>query len=162
VLRRAWAADVPEIVGLLADDLLGYVCTIGHHTDIGGRVAGGNASDSTEIYQEGLRTPPLRLYDRGELNDGFMRLLEKNVRIPVKVLGDLRAQVTAVKTGERRFLDMIGKYGRAATQLQAALAAVSGVGIFRVVPATRSTTSSPAPAMSIGSVSTSARPSGES
>ena len=42
-----------------------YCATIAHHTDIGGRVAGGNASDSTEIYQEGLRLPPLKLYERG-------------------------------------------------------------------------------------------------
>src|SRR2546427_9791019 len=52
----------PVFVG---DALLGYVCTIGHHTDIGGRVAGGNACDSTEIYQEGLRIPPLRLREAG-------------------------------------------------------------------------------------------------
>src|SRR5262245_5609811 len=55
------------------DELIGYVCTIGHHTDIGGRVAGGNACDSTEVYQEGLRIPPLRLLDRGEPNDAFLR-----------------------------------------------------------------------------------------
>src|SRR5579859_431307 len=87
----------PVFVG---DDLLGYVCTIAHHTDIGGRVAGGNACDSTEIYQEGLRVPPIRLYDRGELNEGFLRLLERNVRIPTKVLGDVRAQLAACHVGE--------------------------------------------------------------
>jgi N-methylhydantoinase B len=97
----------------LANDLLGYVCTIGHHTDIGGRVAGGNACDSTEIYQEGLRIPPLRLYDRGEANDGFLRLLEKNVRIPTRVLGDLRAQLAALHIGERGLLDLVERYGQA-------------------------------------------------
>ena len=49
--------------------LLGYTCAMSHHTDIGGRVAGGNACDSTEIYQEGLRIPPLKLYERGVAND---------------------------------------------------------------------------------------------
>jgi N-methylhydantoinase B len=97
----------------LAEDLLGYVCTIGHHTDIGGRVAGGNACDSTEIYQEGLRIPPLRLYDRGEANEGFLRLLEQNVRIPTQVLGDLRAQLAALHIGERGLLDLVGRYGLA-------------------------------------------------
>jgi N-methylhydantoinase B len=91
--------------------LLGYVCTIAHHTDIGGRVAGGNACDSTEIYQEGLRIPPLRLFDRGEVNDGFMRLLERNVRIPTKVLGDLRAQLAALHVGERGLLELVERYG---------------------------------------------------
>jgi N-methylhydantoinase B len=92
--------------------LLGYVCTIAHHTDIGGRVAGGNACDSTEIYQEGLRVPPLRLYDQGEVNEGFFRLLERNVRIPTKVLGDLRAQLAACHIGERGLLELVERYGR--------------------------------------------------
>jgi N-methylhydantoinase B len=51
------------------DCLAGFSCCIGHQTDIGGRVAGGNACDSTEIYQEGLRIPPVKLYDRGVPND---------------------------------------------------------------------------------------------
>jgi len=97
----------------LRKELLGYVCTIGHHTDIGGRVAGGNACDSTEVYQEGLRLPPLRLYDRGEVNEGFLRLLEKNVRIPTEVLGDLRAQLAACHIGELGLLQLVERYGLA-------------------------------------------------
>ncbi len=96
----------------LGDELLGFVCTIAHHTDIGGRVAGGNACDSTEIYQEGLRVPPLRLYDRGELNEGLLRLLERNVRIPTKVLGDLRAQLAANHIGAAGLLALVERYGR--------------------------------------------------
>ncbi len=99
------------------DDLIGYVCTIGHHTDIGGRVAGGNACDSTEVYQEGLRIPPLRLFDRGEPNEGFLRLLEKNVRIPIRVLGDLRAQQAAIHIGERGLLEIVQRYGLATLRL---------------------------------------------
>jgi N-methylhydantoinase B len=95
----------------LDDELLGYACTIGHHTDIGGRVAGGNACDSTEIYQEGLRIPPMRLADRGEMDEGFLRLLEKNVRIPIKVLGDLRAQLAALHIGERGLFEIVDRYG---------------------------------------------------
>jgi N-methylhydantoinase B len=100
--------------------LLGYVCTIAHHTDIGGRVAGGNACDSTEIYQEGLRIPPLRLFDRGGVNDGFMRLLERNVRIPTKVLGDLRAQLAALHVGERGLLELVERYGASVVNAVAA------------------------------------------
>lgn len=92
--------------------LFGFVCTVAHHTDIGGRVAGGNACDSTEIYQEGLRLPPMRLCRRGEVSDELLRLIEKNVRIPVKVLGDLRAQLAAGHIGEARLRDLIERYGR--------------------------------------------------
>jgi N-methylhydantoinase B len=96
----------------LGGERIGFVCTIAHHTDIGGRVAGGNACDSTEIYQEGLRVPPIRLYDRGEVNEGFLRMLERNVRIPTKVLGDVRAQLAACHIGEQGLLGLIERYGR--------------------------------------------------
>ena len=88
-----------------------WAVAICHHTDVGGRVAGSNASDSTEIYQEGLRIPPLKLYDRGEPNETLFRLLEKNVRLPVRLLGDLRAQLAACHIAEIAFLGLIAKYG---------------------------------------------------
>ena len=75
--------------------------TVAHYTDIGGRVAGGNASDSTEIYQEGLRLPPVKLVDAGTPQEGLWRLIERNVRVPRMVLGDLRAQLAACATGVR-------------------------------------------------------------
>ena len=56
--------------------LLAWAATVCHHTDVGGRVPGSNASDSTEIYQEGLRIPPLKLYDRGKRNDTLFALIE--------------------------------------------------------------------------------------
>ena len=93
--------------------LVGYAVTIAHHTDVGGRVAGGNASDSTEIYQEGLRIPPLRLYRQGEANQTLFRLLQKNVRVPEKVLGDLHAQIAACRIGGQRFLELVDRYGTA-------------------------------------------------
>src|SRR5215475_14010623 len=78
------------------DALIAWTGTVCHHTDVGGRVPGSNASDSTEIYQEGLRIPPLKLYERGERNETLFRLIEKGVRGPERVLGDLTAEVTAV------------------------------------------------------------------
>ena len=57
--------------------LMGWTCVIAHHTDIGGRVAGGNACDNTEIYQEGLRIPPIKLFDQGVLNKAVWRILGK-------------------------------------------------------------------------------------
>ena len=91
--------------------LFGWTCCIAHQTDIGGRVAGGNASDNTEIYQEGLRLPPIKLYERGKLNEAVWRILDKNVRVPDKVLGDVRAQVSALRQGERDILRLIDEYG---------------------------------------------------
>lgn len=96
-----------------AGKVAGYAVTIAHHTDVGGRVAGGNASDSTEIYQEGLRIPPLHLYRAGQPNRTLHRLIEKNVRVPDKVLGDLRAQMSACYLGEQRYLELLVKYGEA-------------------------------------------------
>src|SRR5919198_6399169 len=72
--------------------LTAWVCSSAHHADIGGRGAGGNGCDSTEIYAEGLRLPPLRLYDGGERVDVIFTLIERNVRIPTTVMGDLHSQ----------------------------------------------------------------------
>src|SRR5262249_20692258 len=88
-----------------------YASTICHHTDVGGRVPGSNASDSTEIYQEGVRIPPLKFYDRGKRNETLVALIEKNVRLPVRVFGDLRAQLAACHVGEAGVLALGGQDG---------------------------------------------------
>ena len=93
------------------DTLVGWSCAIGHQTDIGGRIPGGNACDSTEIYQEGLQIPPIKLYAGGVLNRAVWRILEKNVRVPEKVLGDVQALSTAVRFGERDLLRLVDEYG---------------------------------------------------
>ena len=90
---------------------IAYAATICHHADVGGRVPGSNASDSTEIYQEGLRIPPLKLYDRGRSNDAIWAFVERNVRIPIQVFGDLRAQLAACNIAERQFLELVEAYG---------------------------------------------------
>ncbi len=89
-----------------------YTATIAHHTDIGGRVAGGNASDSTEIYQEGLRIPPLKLYEAGRPNEAVFDIVERNVRVPENLLGDLRAQLAAIHIGERGLGELAERWGR--------------------------------------------------
>src|SRR4029434_5749439 len=70
---------------------IAFACTVCHHTDVGGRVAGSNASDSTEIYAEGLRIAPLKMYDAGKINQTLMTFIERNVRLLVKDVGYLRA-----------------------------------------------------------------------
>jgi len=94
-----------------ANRRLAFAATVCHHTDVGGRVAGSNASDSTEIYAEGLRIAPLKLYDAGKLNDTIMTFIERNVRIPVKVFGDLRAQLAACHIAEQQFAELVAKHG---------------------------------------------------
>src|SRR5262249_37322299 len=91
-------------------------CTVCHHTDVGGRVAGSNASDSTEIYAEGLRIAPMKLYEAGRRNQTIMTFIERNVRVPVQVFGDLRAQLAACHIAGQRFAEIVARYGPAQTR----------------------------------------------
>jgi N-methylhydantoinase B len=79
-----------------------------HWTDVGG-VLGGM---TTDIYSEGLQLPFLKLYREGQPNEDIMDIIKMNVRLPERAMGDLRAQVTAVRTGDRRFLELVKRYGR--------------------------------------------------
>jgi len=88
-----------------------FAVVICHHTDVGGRVPGSNASDSTEIYQEGLRIPPLKLYDKGVLNRTLETLIKINVRVPDRVWGDLSAQFAAAQVGRRGLEKLMLRYG---------------------------------------------------
>ena len=91
--------------------LLAFAAAIGHQTDIGGRVAGGNACDNTEIFQEGLRIPPLRIIDRGRPVEAFFDILQLNVRVPDTVLGDVQATIAACTRGERGLIALAEKHG---------------------------------------------------
>ncbi len=99
-------------------DLVGFSCCMAHWIDIGGTLGG----MTTDIFSEGLQIPILKLHDRGKVNDDLVDLIRHNVRLPSRAAGDLRAQVTAVKTGERGFLGLIARYGR--EPVQAAIAAL--------------------------------------
>src|SRR5215472_12875934 len=90
---------------------IAYAATICHHTDVGGRVPGSNASDSTEIYAEGLRIPPLKLYERGRPNDTLLRIIDRNVRLPGRVLGDIRSQLAACEIAARGMADLVARHG---------------------------------------------------
>ena len=82
-----------------------------HHLDLGGRVPGSSACDNTEIFQEGLRIPWLKLYRRGEPDESLFAMVRVNVRVPEMTLGDLRAQVAACHTGERALHELVRRYG---------------------------------------------------
>jgi N-methylhydantoinase B len=88
--------------------LVAFSCCMAHWLDIGGMLGG----MSTDIFSEGLQIPILKYQDRGVINQTLVDIIRQNVRLPSRAMGDLRAQVTAVKTGERRFLQMIERYGR--------------------------------------------------
>lgn len=90
-----------------------FTAALAHMTDIGGRIPGGNASDSTEIYQEGLRLPPCRIWRGGEPDENLFRLIERNVRVPEKVLGDIRSLIAACIVGERELVRLVERHGAA-------------------------------------------------
>jgi len=92
------------------DDLVGFACCMAHWIDIGGTLGG----MTTDIYSEGLQLPILKYQTEGVVNTDLEEIIKMNVRMPARAMGDLRAQVTAVKTGERRFSELIGRYGKAA------------------------------------------------
>lgn len=93
------------------DSLLAFATSKAHHTDVGGRVSGSMSFDNTEIYQEGIRLAPLKLYERGTPNAALFAVLELNVRYPEMLLGDLEAQSAALGIAERGVLDLYATYG---------------------------------------------------
>ena len=109
-------AHLPDLTLLTpifdGDELVAFAANRAHHADVGGARAGSVAADSTEIYQEGLRLPPVKLYDRGELVDAVSEILLANVRTPDERRGDLRAQHAANETGRRRVAELLDRYGR--------------------------------------------------
>jgi len=98
--------------------LVGFSCCMAHWIDIGGTLGG----MTTDIFSEGLQIPILKYQDRGQVNQDLVDIIRQNVRLPNRAIGDLRAQVTAVKTGERRFLQLIDRYGH--DQVAASIAAI--------------------------------------
>ena len=84
-----------------------------HQSDIGGATHGAYNPAATEIWQEGIRITPLRLYDRGRLSDDVIELLVLNVRHPRDFRGDLAAMIGSARVGERRLLALLAEFGSA-------------------------------------------------
>ncbi len=89
-------------------ELCGFSCCMAHWQDVGGTLGG----ITTDIYSEGLQVPIMKYQRAGVVNQDLVEIIRMNVRIPERALGDLRAQITAVKTGEKRFLELLQRYGR--------------------------------------------------
>ena len=95
----------------LKGELLGYVANKAHHVDVGGMVPASISPRATELYQEGLVIPPLRMMAQGRIDPVLLGLLQANSRVPDLTRGDLRAQVAANLLGERRLLGMAAPIG---------------------------------------------------
>jgi len=93
------------------EKLIALAGAMTHHQDVGGMSAGSVPTNATEIYQEGLRIPPLKLRDAGVMNDTLVRMIRQNVRIPDTVMGDLNAQVAATTVAARRLDALSDRYG---------------------------------------------------
>ncbi|MCA9860463.1 MAG: hydantoinase B/oxoprolinase family protein, partial [Thermomicrobiales bacterium] len=105
--------DVGLIMPIFSDStLIGFGISVTHWTEIGGKVLGSIAPDSTEIYQEGLQFPRLKLYDHGEINQAIVDIIEANVRLPLMSIGDLNAGVAAVRIADRRVREIAERYGQ--------------------------------------------------
>jgi N-methylhydantoinase B len=98
--------------------LEGFATTLVHHTDIGGITPGGTAVHATEIFQEGLRIPMMHLVDgaTGSENQTLLSILAANVRVPDRVLGDLRAQMAACRIAEQGLTRLVAQYGSDTTR----------------------------------------------
>ncbi len=91
--------------------LEGYACTMAHHSDVGGIAPGSVAIHAIDIRQEGLCIPLMKLYEEGKPNRTLFKIIEKNSRQPIQVLGDLKAQLAACTTGERGYLELLLRHG---------------------------------------------------
>jgi N-methylhydantoinase B len=91
--------------------LLAFAATTAHHVDVGGHVPGSNSVNSTEIFQEGLRIPPLKLVSAGRQDEALWTLIRTNVRLPVQLSGDLRAQLAACEIAQRKVVTLVQRYG---------------------------------------------------
>jgi len=89
---------------------IAFVCNIAHHADVGGMAPGSMAGGMSEIYQEGLRIPVVRLFRQGELQEDLLEVLLLNVRIPEERRGDYYAQIAACRLGERRLKEAVETY----------------------------------------------------
>ncbi|MGH7003672.1 MAG: hydantoinase B/oxoprolinase family protein, partial [Alphaproteobacteria bacterium] len=93
--------DVYIVQPIFHDEQLeGYAATLVHQIDMGGIAPGSTAVYATEIFQEGLRIPIVKMYERGQPNETFFKIMESNTRMPDKLAGDMRAQIAACRTAD--------------------------------------------------------------
>ncbi|MFQ5426068.1 MAG: hydantoinase B/oxoprolinase family protein, partial [Gaiellales bacterium] len=109
-------SHVPDVLVLRPmfhrEELVGFTSQFGNLLDVGGRVFGSMSVGVRSIYEEGLRFPPVKLYDQGRLNTPLVRVLERNSRAPAEAAADLLALCSATAAGEQRVLELCDRFGR--------------------------------------------------
>ncbi|MCH9673037.1 MAG: hydantoinase B/oxoprolinase family protein [Gammaproteobacteria bacterium] len=124
-------------------ELFSWLANTGHWPDTGGMVPGGFSASATEVEQEGLRLPPVKLYKAGKLDEEILSIILSNIRIADQRIGDIKAQAAALTVGEKRLTALLDRYGadtidraveelkkRAARQMRARIATI-GDGVYR-------------------------------
>src|SRR5215218_3617813 len=89
-------------------ELIAFTCCMAHWLDVGGTLG----QVTTDIYSEGIQVPIVKYQREGVVNQELVEIIAMNVRLSERAMGDLRAQITAITTGERRFLELVERYGR--------------------------------------------------
>jgi N-methylhydantoinase B len=116
-------SDVCLVMPVFHDGrLVAFTANKGHWSELGGKDPGTVSTATTEVFQEGLQLPNIKLFQRGEPNTAVLDMLAANVRLPEMTVGDMWASVAALRVGESRIRALIGKYG-----LATFLAAVDGL-----------------------------------
>jgi N-methylhydantoinase B len=93
-------------------ELFCWLQNTGHWPDVGGMVPGGFSAKATEVEQEGLRLPPVKLFKRGAMDAEIYAIITSNIRIAEQRIGDIKAQAAALKVGEKRLTELIDRYGK--------------------------------------------------
>ena len=93
-------------------ELFAWLANTGHWPDTGGSVPGGFSANATEVEQEGLRLPPVKLYKAGVMDEEILSIVLSNIRIADQRIGDIKAQAAALSSGEKRFTEFIDRYGK--------------------------------------------------
>ena len=96
--------------------LFAWLANTGHWPDTGGMVPGGFSANATEVEQEGLRLPPVRLYKQGVLDDEILSIILSNIRIADQRIGDIKAQAAALAIGEKRLIALLDRYSAATVE----------------------------------------------
>jgi len=93
-------------------ELFAWLANTGHWPDTGGSVPGGFSANATEVEQEGLRLPPVKLYKAGVMDEEILSIVLSNIRIADQRIGDIKAQAAALSSGQKRFTELIDRYGK--------------------------------------------------
>ena len=88
-----------------------WLSNTGHWPDIGGSVPGGFSAKATEVEQEGLRLPPVKLFKKGDIDPEIMAIIKSNIRVADQRIGDIKAQAAALKVGAKRLTELLDRYG---------------------------------------------------